>query len=91
VKSDKEPRRVSLCVEDTGPGVDSKNIGRMFDPFFTTKEDGMGMGLAICRSIVENHGGSLTFTPGASHGSVFHIILPAAAVQGEASSDHPIT
>jgi PAS domain S-box-containing protein len=91
VKSAGKPRQVSLCVEDSGPGVDPKNIGRMFDPFFTTKEDGMGMGLAICRSIVENHGGALTFTPGASHGSVFHVVLPAAAVQGEASSDPPVT
>jgi C4-dicarboxylate-specific signal transduction histidine kinase len=67
---------VLISIEDNGTGIDPANIGRMFEPFFTTKPQGMGMGLSICRSIVEAHGGTLTATPAADHGSVFKITLP---------------
>jgi signal transduction histidine kinase len=73
-----DPNRIMLSFEDSGTGIDSKNIERIFDPFFTTKSQGMGMGLAICRSIVEAHGGNLTVSPGIPHGSVFQITLPLA-------------
>src|SRR5262245_47664084 len=67
---------VAVSVQDSGPGIDPKNIDRIFDAFFTTKSSGMGMGLAICRSIVEAHGGNLSVSKGIPHGSVFHIVLP---------------
>ena len=72
------PNRIMLSFEDSGTGIDSKSLERIFDPFFTTKPQGMGMGLAICRSIVEAHGGNLTVSPGIPHGSVFQIALPLA-------------
>jgi len=67
---------VVVDIEDSGPGIDPAVIGRVFDPFFSTKPDGTGMGLAICRSIVEAHGGKLTVAPGYPHGAVFTISLP---------------
>jgi signal transduction histidine kinase len=69
-----------MNVADSGIGIDAKTAERMFDPFFTTKLRGMGMGLSICRSIVESHGGRLWTSPGTPHGSVFHVRLPNAAV-----------
>jgi PAS domain S-box-containing protein len=65
-----------ITVEDSGMGIDPKNIDRIFDPFFTTKSDGMGMGLSICRSIIENHGGRLSVSRGWPYGSIFHVFLP---------------
>ena len=70
-----EPNGVAVSVEDSGTGIGPENIDRIFDTFFTTKNNGMGMGLAICRSIVELHGGQLSVSPGIPHGSVFHIVL----------------
>jgi len=74
-----EMREISyllVTVQDTGAGIDPKDIERVFDPFFTTKPNGMGMGLSICRSIVENHGGSLSVSRGVPFGSIFHVLLP---------------
>ena len=71
-----DSNKVAVSVHDTGTGIDPKNIDYVFDAFFTTKTNGMGMGVAICRSIVEAHGGNLSVSPGAPHGSVFHIVLP---------------
>jgi signal transduction histidine kinase len=61
---------------DSGPGVDPELVKKMFEPFFTTKASGMGMGLAICKTIVEAHGGQLTASPNNPHGMEFQIILP---------------
>jgi signal transduction histidine kinase len=69
---------VLISVEDSGIGIDTKNIDRIFDPFFTTKLRGMGMGLSICRSIVEAHNGRLFALPGIPNGSIFRVILPIA-------------
>jgi PAS domain S-box-containing protein len=73
-----KPDGVLITVEDTGSGIDPTNAERIFQPFFTTKSHGMGMGLSICRSIVEHHGGHLSVTPGLTHGSIFQVSLPAA-------------
>jgi signal transduction histidine kinase len=62
------PSRVLITIEDSGPGVESENIERIFEPFYTTKSGGTGMGLSICRSIVQEHGGRLFATPGHSCG-----------------------
>ena len=72
------PASVLVTVRDSGTGIDPENLDRIFDPFFTTKSDGMGMGLSICRSIVESYGGRLWATRGESYGSVFFVVLPTA-------------
>jgi C4-dicarboxylate-specific signal transduction histidine kinase len=67
---------VQLSVADTGPGIPGENLVRLFDPFFSTKPDGMGMGLAISRSIIDSHGGRIAAT--SSHeGAVLQCTLPA--------------
>lgn len=71
-----EPDDVVISVEDTGVGVDSNSTDRIFDSFYTTKSHGMGIGLAICRSIIEAHGGRISAAPRAPYGSVFQVILP---------------
>jgi signal transduction histidine kinase len=65
-----------VTVQDSGTGIDPENIERMFNQFFTTKTQGMGMGLAICRSIIEAHNGRLWAEAGAHQGSLFRISLP---------------
>jgi signal transduction histidine kinase len=71
-----EPNGVLITVQDTGPGIDPNGKDRIFDAFFSTKSSGMGMGLFICRSIVESHGGRLWATPARPHGAIFHLVLP---------------
>ena len=71
-----EPSGVLIGVEDTGPGLDPAIAQRIFDPFFTTKPDGMGMGLSICRSIIESHGGRFWASPRVPCGSVFRFTAP---------------
>ena len=68
---------VLVSVEDSGTGIDPKDIEHIFDSFFTTKSQGMGMGLSICRSIIEAHGGRLWASSGLDHGAVFNVQLPA--------------
>jgi PAS domain S-box-containing protein len=67
---------VLVAVRDTGPGLDPKSVDRLFEAFYTTKPEGMGMGLAICRSIIEAHGGRLWATANEPQGSVFQFTLP---------------
>jgi signal transduction histidine kinase len=79
VKSDvHDPKTVMIMVEDSGTGIDPSEAERIFDAFFTTKSDGMGMGLVICRSIIEAHGGRLWASPGVPRGTAFHVVLPSA-------------
>jgi signal transduction histidine kinase len=73
------PASVTMTVADTGTGIDPTYRDRIFDPFFTTKSNGMGLGLSICRSIVEAHGGALRVTPASPFGTVFHLTLPLPA------------
>jgi signal transduction histidine kinase len=72
------PGNVLIAVADTGTGLDPTMADQIFDAFFTTKPEGMGMGLSICRSIVEAHGGRLWVSPNSPQGCVFQFTLPAA-------------
>ena len=72
----KQPERVLVSVEDNGTGIDPDDADRIFAPLFTTKSRGMGMGLSICRSIIETHHGRLWASPGEKSGSVFQFALP---------------
>jgi signal transduction histidine kinase len=74
---------IALTVEDSGIGIDPKDVDRIFDAFYTTKSNGTGLGLAICRSIIEAHGGRLSAAPAMPHGSVFEVVLPSSSA-GEA-------
>jgi PAS domain S-box-containing protein len=68
---------VRVTVEDSGKGIDPQNLDQIFSSFFTTKTEGMGMGLSICRSIIESHGGRLLAAQGRPYGAVFQFTLPA--------------
>jgi two-component system, NtrC family, sensor kinase len=68
---------VAVQVEDTGPGIDPRQMDSIFDAFITTKPNGMGLGLAICRTIIERHAGRLSVAPAQPRGSVFQMVLPA--------------
>ena len=67
---------VQVTVQDTGPGLDPQSAERVFEPFYTTKSGGMGMGLSISRSIIENHGGKIWTEPNAAHGATFRFAIP---------------
>jgi C4-dicarboxylate-specific signal transduction histidine kinase len=67
---------IRVSIEDTGSGIDPSNRDRIFKPLFTTKAQGMGMGLAICRAIVESHNGKIWASVGASRGAIFQFELP---------------
>jgi len=71
---------VKLIVHDHGPGIDEENLSKLFSAFFTTKRDGMGIGLSICKTIVEAQGGSLSARNGEEGGATFEIMLPLAVL-----------
>jgi signal transduction histidine kinase len=68
---------VRVGVRDTGPGLSPERLSRLFEPFYTTKPEGMGMGLSICRSIIEAHGGRLWAIPCEPQGALFQFTIPA--------------
>ena len=70
---------IVLSVEDSGPGIDPKNLESIFDAFVTTKRHGMGLGLAICRVIVNQHGGQLTASSNGKDGALFQVVLPVGS------------
>ena len=72
-----EPEGVCVAVRDTGHGLRPESLPRLFEPFYTTKPDGMGMGLSICRSIIEAHGGRLWATKCEPRGALFQFTIPA--------------
>jgi C4-dicarboxylate-specific signal transduction histidine kinase len=76
----RKPHDVLITVEDSGSGINPRYMDHIFDPFFTTKSHGMGLGLSICRTIIEAHDGRLSVSPGANGGSAFQIALPAEKV-----------
>ena len=73
-----------VAVRDSGPGLDAEAVDRLFEAFYTTKANGMGMGLAICRSIIEAHGGRLWVKANEPRGAVFQFTL---AVEGDEAAD----
>ena len=82
-----EQKMAEIVVADTGPGIAPELAERLFQPFVTTKATGMGLGLSICREIVEAHQGRLTAVPATSGGAMFRVSLPIAT--GEEAADAP--
>ena len=70
---------VLVAVRDSGPGLDPASLEHLFDAFYTTKSSGMGMGLSICRSIVEAHGGRIWAEANVPQGAAFQFTLPSEA------------
>jgi C4-dicarboxylate-specific signal transduction histidine kinase len=68
---------ILVAVQDSGPGLDTQNLDRVFDAFYSTKPRGLGIGLSICRSIIEAHEGRLWASPTHPHGATFQFTLPA--------------
>jgi signal transduction histidine kinase len=65
-----------VAVADSGKGIASQDVGQIFNPLFTTKTHGMGMGLSICRSVIEAHEGQIWVTADKGRGAIFHFTLP---------------
>ena len=83
-------RWVTFYVADAGPGIDRELGARLFTPFFTTRSEGMGLGLSLCRTVVEQHGGAMDFdspVPGTRTGTEFRFTLPAAPAPKPAASE----
>jgi len=84
------PRWVTLSVIDTGPGIPADVAARLFTPFYTTKPEGMGLGLSLCRPVIEQHGGALDHGPGpGGRGTEFRFTLPAPVMVESAGVDAP--
>src|SRR4029077_13287224 len=81
-----EGNGVMVSVADTGTGIGSQDIERIFNPLFTTKSGGMGMGLSICRSIIEAHDGRLWVAPNTPRGAVFQFVLRAEGASSARAS-----
>jgi hypothetical protein len=77
ISTEQDHRGALVAVRDSGPGLDPSHLERVFDAFYTTKSSGMGMGLSICRSIIEAHRGRLWAEANEPRGAIFQFILPA--------------
>jgi signal transduction histidine kinase len=77
---------VTVMVNDTGPGIDPKELDGIFEAFVTTKASGMGLGLAICRTIIERHGGQLTAASDGKRGASFQFVLPIELTVGSSTT-----
>ena len=80
ISTEQDRTGVLVAVRDSGPGIDPSHLERVFDAFYTTKSGGMGMGLSICRSIIEAHGGRLWAEANEPRGTIFQFTLPAVQV-----------
>jgi Signal transduction histidine kinase len=78
-----QPDQVRFTVIDTGPGISPDQVKRLFEPFNTTKSEGMGLGLPICRSIIEAHGGTIWYEPAPGGGAAFVFTLPQYAEEND--------
>jgi signal transduction histidine kinase len=76
---------IVVAIEDSGPGIDPEKLDGIFDAFVSTKPQGMGLGLAICRMIIDRHGGQLSASSGKRRGAVFQFILPRQSVDSDAA------
>jgi two-component system sensor histidine kinase DctS len=76
-RSADDARWLQFAVADVGPGIAPEVAEQLFTPFFTTKAEGMGLGLSLCRTVIEQHGGTLAFEPNRPQGTVFSFSLPA--------------
>jgi signal transduction histidine kinase len=80
VMSEQTGAGVLVSIEDSGAGIDRANLRRLFEPLFTTKARGMGIGLSICKSIIDGHSGEIWVEPAAGRGSIFRFRLPAQEI-----------
>jgi signal transduction histidine kinase len=80
ISTEQDLTGVLVAVRDSGPGIDPEHLERVFEAFYTTKSSGVGMGLSICRSIIDAHGGRLWAEANEPRGAVFQFTLPGAEV-----------
>jgi signal transduction histidine kinase len=78
IRSCQDAGHVIVAVRDSGAGFTAEGQDRLFDAFFSTKPGGLGLGLSVCRSIIEAHGGRLSASANADHGATFQFALPLA-------------
>lgn len=83
VGSSIQDKHVSISIRDNGPGIPGNILKKIFDPFFTTKQRGAGLGLAISKKIIDDHGGMITVESGRGKGTIFYLLLPAYTKEGE--------
>jgi two-component system sensor histidine kinase DctS len=92
LRSERESGRwVEFSVSDVGQGIEPAVAQQLFTPFFTTKTEGMGLGLSLCRTVVEQHGGTLRFESHRPQGTVFHFTLPSAALTQASDTRLPLS